>query len=58
MSLLLEPFGSETVERPASGLAAGRWEAPAWFFYAVAIAAIVGGLAWALVALRAKRSEK
>lgn len=55
MSLLIEPFASETIERPEPGLARGRWEAPAWLFYAVAVAALVGGLGWALTALRAKR---
>ena len=44
----------ETVERPEAGLARGRWEAPEWFFYAVAVAAVVGGLTWIASALRAK----
>lgn len=57
MSLLIEPFASETVERPEPGLARGRWEAPAWLFYAVVLVALFGGLAWALTALRAKRSR-
>jgi hypothetical protein len=55
MSLLFEPLPTETVERPEPGLARGRWEAPAWLFYAVLIAAVVGGLTWALASLRSRR---
>jgi hypothetical protein len=43
---------SETVERPEPGLARGRWEAPAWFFYAVLALAIAGSAAWAIAARR------
>jgi hypothetical protein len=46
---------TETVERPAAGLAHGRWEAPAWVFVAIALSAALGGLAWVLLALRARR---
>jgi hypothetical protein len=55
MSLLIaiaQVSPSETVQRPEPGLARGRWEAPAWVFYAVAVAAVLGGLAWAVSALR------
>ncbi len=44
----------ETLERPEPGLARGRWEAPAWVFYAVAIATVIAGLCWAAVAWRAR----
>jgi hypothetical protein len=39
---------TELVTRPEPGIARGRWEAPAWVFVAVAGAALVGGLAWAM----------
>ncbi len=48
---------SETIERPEAGLAAGRWEAPAWAFVAVAAAAVLGALAWLLLALRTRRQR-
>jgi hypothetical protein len=44
------PRSHETVERPEPGLARGRFEAPAWFFYAVLAAAILGMVAWAVTA--------
>ena len=50
-----EPVPGETVERPEPGLARGRWEAPGWFFYAVAVAALVSAVAWIATALRARR---
>ena len=37
-----------------TGLAAGRWEAPAWAFWAVMIAAVVAGMAWVAVAVRGR----
>ena len=49
---------SETVERPEPGLARGRWEGPAWMFYAVAVAAVLGGLAWVVSALVARRRPR
>jgi hypothetical protein len=49
------PAPGEVVERPEPGLARGRWEGPTWFFYAVAVAAIVAGVAWVATALRARR---
>ena len=55
MTFLTEPLPTETVERPEPGLARGRWEAPAWMFYAILLAAVVGGLAWALASLRSRR---
>jgi hypothetical protein len=53
--LLFEPPPSETIARPEAGLARGLWEAPAWLFYGVLVAAVVGGLTWALAALRSRR---
>jgi hypothetical protein len=50
LSLRTEPTPGETVERPLPGLARGRFEAPAWFFYAVIVLAVAGSLAWALAA--------
>jgi hypothetical protein len=55
MGLLVEPLPNETVQRPDPGLARGLWEAPSWLFYGVLVAAVVGGLAWALAALRSRR---
>jgi hypothetical protein len=49
---------SETVERPDPGLARGRWEAPAWSFTVVAIAALLGGLAWLAFVLRARKGVR
>lgn len=49
---------SETVERPEGGLARGRWEAPPWAFVVVAVAALLGGLAWLAVALRTRRGTR
>jgi hypothetical protein len=56
MSLLVaaQASPSETVERPQPGLARGRWEAPGWVFYAVAVAAVIGGISWAFAALRTR----
>jgi hypothetical protein len=53
--LLIDPLPTETVQRPAPGLARGRWEAPPWVFYAVFALAVLGGLTWGLAALRARR---
>jgi hypothetical protein len=50
------PVPAESVERPSPGLASGRWEAPAWVFYAVAALAALGGLVWLMLALRTRRS--
>jgi hypothetical protein len=55
MRLFLEPLPGETVQRPEPGLARGLWEAPSWLFYGVLVAAVVGGLTWALSALRSRR---
>jgi hypothetical protein len=52
------PAPTETVQRPDGGLARGRWEAPAWAFYVVAAAALLGGIAWLAIALRMRRSER
>jgi hypothetical protein len=55
MSLLSAQVSpSETVQRPEPGLARGRWEAPVWVFYAVAVAAVAFGLAWVVSALRTR----
>jgi hypothetical protein len=51
------PIPSDDVVRPEPGLARGRWEAPAWAFYAVAAAALLGGLAWLAVALRTRTAR-
>ncbi len=48
---------TETVQRPTPGLARGHWEAPAWVFYAVIVAAVLGGLTWGLAALRARQPK-
>jgi hypothetical protein len=57
--LLIDPLPAETptetVQRPAAGLARGHWEAPPWVFYAVLAVAVLGGLTWGLAALRARR---
>jgi hypothetical protein len=52
---LTEPLPTETVQRPSPGLARGRWEAPPWVFYAVLVAAVVGGLTWGVVGIRSRR---
>jgi hypothetical protein len=46
----------DPVVRPEPGLARGHWEAPAWVFLAVAAAAVLGGLAWFALALRARKA--
>jgi hypothetical protein len=50
---LSAPTGS--IQRPDPGLARGRWEAPAWAFWVVAGAAVLGGLAWLALAIRMRR---
>ncbi|HTQ43881.1 MAG TPA: hypothetical protein VMI75_14060 [Polyangiaceae bacterium] len=47
---------SASIQRPDPGLARGRWEAPAWGFWVVAVAAMLGGLAWLALAIRTRRS--
>ena len=49
------PTGS--IQRPDPGLARGRWEAPSWAFWAVALAAILGGLTWLALAIRTRRNR-
>ena len=49
------PAPTESVERPAPGLARGRWEAPRWAFALVAALTVVGSLVWLAIALRARR---
>lgn len=55
--LLIDLLPTETVQRPAPGLARGHWEAPPWVFYAVIVAAVLGGLTWGLTALRARQPK-
>ncbi|MGA2448722.1 MAG: hypothetical protein ABTD50_08615 [Polyangiaceae bacterium] len=43
---------SEVVVRPEPGLARGRWEAPAWVFWVVAVSALIGGVVFLALALR------
>ncbi len=52
------PSGGESVVRPDPGLARGRWEAPGWAFWVTFAAAVLGGLAWAALALRARRGAR
>jgi len=44
--------GLQPVERPEPGLARGRWEAPAWIFWTIALITAALALTWAVVALR------
>ena len=52
------PATVEVVEHPDPGLARGRWEAPEWVFYAVAAAAVMGGIGWAATAACARAARK
>jgi hypothetical protein len=45
---------SDPTQRPDSGLARGRWEAPPWAFWLVFAAAVLGGVAWIALALRSR----
>ena len=56
-ALTPSPAPSDDVVRPDAGLARGPWEAPAWAFYAVAAAALLGGLAWLAIALRTRTAR-
>jgi hypothetical protein len=47
----------QTIERPEPGLARGRFEAPAWVFWAVIAATAAAGVAWAVRVLRARRAR-
>jgi hypothetical protein len=42
------------VERPPPGLARGRWEAPAWLFWATAAAVVAAGVIWFARAARGR----
>lgn len=42
------PEATEVVTRPDPGLARGKWEAPAWAFWAMLGVVLVGALAYAL----------
>ncbi|HEY8087888.1 MAG TPA: hypothetical protein VIF09_08585 [Polyangiaceae bacterium] len=52
------PSATETVVHPDPGLASGRWEAPSWVFWAAFAAALLGGITWLLLALRARRAPR
>ncbi len=56
-SALPAPAPTESVERPAPGLARGRWEAPPWVFVLVAVATVLTSLAWLVVALRQRAAR-
>jgi len=40
--------GTETVTRPEPGLARGKWEAPAWAFWAALAVVLVGSTLYVL----------
>ena len=42
-----EPEATEVVTRPDPGLARGRWEAPAWFFWVVLVVVVAAAAAYA-----------
>lgn len=42
------PTATEIVTRPDPGLARGKWEAPAWVFWAMLGVILVGSLAYVL----------
>ncbi|HLK39806.1 MAG TPA: hypothetical protein VKU41_23780 [Polyangiaceae bacterium] len=46
-----ETAAGDGVLRPEPGLARGRWEAPAWAFYATLVVAILAAAVW-VAALR------
>jgi hypothetical protein len=48
----------DSLARPEPGLARGRWESPAWIFWAVAAAALVGAIAWLALALRTRKAVR
>ena len=52
------PAPADSVQRPDPGLGRGRWEAPPWLFYLTMAAALLGGLAWLVVALRTRRTPR
>jgi len=52
------PGTTVVVERPDPGLARGRWEAPEWVFYAIAVATVVGAIAWLAAFIRSRKSKK
>jgi hypothetical protein len=45
------PSSTEIVQRPDPGLARGRWEAPAWLFWALLGAIVVGATGYLLYRL-------
>jgi len=55
------PVATEIVTRPDPGLARGKWEAPAWAFWAMLGVILVGALAYLLRRMgmlsRAKKAE-
>jgi hypothetical protein len=51
---------SASIQRPDGppySLARGRWEAPSWAFWAVAVAALLGSVAWLALAIRTRRTR-
>jgi hypothetical protein len=49
---------ADSVERPAPGLASGRWEAPGWAFVVIAALTLLGSLAWLALFLRSRRGGR
>jgi hypothetical protein len=49
---------NQVVERPEPGLARGRWEAPAWVFFAIAATTVAAGLVWAIRSWRSLRGGR
>jgi hypothetical protein len=43
---------SQLVQRPEPGLARGHWEAPAWAFWTIALAALAACVGWGVLAYR------
>lgn len=50
----MQPIESQAAERPEPGLAKGRWEAPSWVFWSIALVTIALGAGWAAKALQAR----
>jgi len=50
--------GSQTVSRPEPGLARGKWEGPAWLFWAILGVAVIAATLYALRRLGILRLPK